>query len=160
MSPLHFNLTDRGTSPAPRKFKLDFIAEEDVGTLDFNRFFLAIYFDGNFEKKLQSSNDHTRHCPGSAQTVSPLAGVWRQSLLCYIHGVRPVGKRPALQTLLSIVYRMADLQCPENANMSLTQHSSTNLKNEIHITNVTLVHIIMYYYVFQHIMITVRRRSK
>ena len=29
---------------------------------------------------------------------------------------------------------MANLQCPENANMSLTQHSSTNLKNEIHIS--------------------------
>ena len=83
MSQLHFNLTDRGTSPAPRNwqstwdslpqprrwcqhlqghgrsdlllhinthyytllrtggFKLDFIAEGDVGTLDFNRFFLA-----------------------------------------------------------------------------------------------------------------------
>ena len=36
-------------------FKLDFIAEGDVGTLDFNRFFLAIYFDGNFEKKLQTT---------------------------------------------------------------------------------------------------------
>ena len=32
---------------------------------------------------------------------------------------------------------MADLQCPENANMSLTQHSSTNLKNEIHISTVS-----------------------
>ena len=61
--------------------------------------------------------------------------------------VRPVEKRPALQTLVSIVYRMANLQCPENANMSLTQHSSTTLKNEIHIST--------HYYVLiriQHIM--------
>ena len=32
------------------------------------------------------SNGHTRHCQGSAQSVPPLAGVWRQSLLDYIHG--------------------------------------------------------------------------
>ena len=48
--------------------------------------------------------------------------------------VRPVEKRPALQTLVSIVYRMADLQCPKNVNMSLNQHSSANLKNGIHIS--------------------------
>ena len=41
--------------------------------------------------------------------------------------VRPVGKWQALQVLVPIVYRMADLQGPENSNVSLTQHRSANL---------------------------------
>ena len=50
------------------------------------------------------------------------------------------------------MFRMADLQGPENSDVSLTQHRSANLKNGIHIST--------YYYVFLHIIITVRRRSK
>ena len=37
--------------------------------------------------------------------------------------------------LVSIVHRVAYLQCPKNANISLTQHSSANLKNGIHINS-------------------------
>ena len=46
------------------------MAEVEVGTLDVNVFFLAIYFDGYGEKKVQP----TIPGPGSAQTVPPLEG--------------------------------------------------------------------------------------
>ena len=41
------------TSIRARGFQLDFIAEGDVCTLNVNGFFLANYFDGHGEKKLQ-----------------------------------------------------------------------------------------------------------
>ena len=48
--------------------------------------------------------------------------------------IRSVGKRSLLQKLVPVVYRMADLQCPENADVSLTQHRSANLKNGMNIS--------------------------
>ena len=100
-------------------FKLDFIAEGYVGTLDVNGFFLIIYFDGHGEKKLQTTIPDiiwVQHKPfdpwwASEDKVYPIISI-----------VRPVWKRP-------IVYRMLDLQCPENADVSLTQHRSANLDN-------------------------------
>ena len=62
--------------------------------------------------------------------------------------VGPVGKRPALETLVPIVYRVADLQGPKNSDVSLTQHSSANLKNGILISthNYVLLRISAHYY--------------
>ena len=63
--------------------------------------------------------------------------------------VRPVGKRPALQTLVPIVYRMANLQGPEISDVSLTQHRSANIKNGILISTHYYVILLIsahYYY--------------
>ena len=69
-------------------------------------------------------------------------------VLLVISMVHPIGKRPALQTLVPIVYRMADLQCPKNADASLTQHRSANLKNGILISThyYVLLRISAHYY--------------
>ena len=65
----------------------------------------------------------------------------RRQVFLVISLVCPVKKRPALQTLVSNVYHMAHLQ------RALTQHSSTNLKNGIHISTyyMSLLSISTYY---------------
>ena len=62
------------------------------------------------------------------------------SMVCH------VGERPALETLVPIVYRVADLQRPEHANVSLTLHRGANLKISILIST--------HYYVLLHISTT------
>ena len=54
------------------------------------------------------------------------------------------GERPALETLVPIVYIVADLQRPKHANVALTLHRVANLKNSILISS--------YYYIFVHIL--------
>ena len=53
--PLLHIITYHYTLIRARRFQLDFIAEGDVGTLNVDGFFLAIYFDGHAEKMLQLS---------------------------------------------------------------------------------------------------------
>ena len=112
-------------------FQLDFIAKGDVGTLDVNGFFLGNpghLFDGYGEKKLQLTILNmvwAQHKPFHPWRAS------EEKVFSDISMVRPLGKRPALQTLVPIVYHMADLQGPENSDVSLTQHRSANLKKEI-----------------------------
>ena len=58
------------------------------------------------------------------------------------------GERPALETLVPIVYSVADLQRPEHANVALTLHRGENLKNSILISRYyyILLHIVTHYY--------------
>ena len=125
------------------------MAEGDVGTLNVNGFFLAIYFDGHSEKKLQQAI-----IPDIVLVQHKPFHTWRASedkVFSVMSMVHPVGKGSALQTLMSIVYSMSDLQCPETADVSLTQqcqHHSANLTNGIVIIthyNV-LLHISTHHY--------------
>ena len=121
-------------------FQLDFIAEGDVGTLDVNGFFQAIYFDRHGEKKFQPTipvivlAQHKSFYPRRESEDEVFTVV---SMVCH------VGERPALETLVPIVYRVADLQRHKHANVSFTMHRGANLKISILIST--------HYYVLLHI---------
>ena len=128
-----------------RGFQLDFIAEGDVGELDVNWFFLAIYFDGHDDQKFQLTIpdiDLAQHNPFYHLRANEDEVVTVVSMVCY------VGKRQALETLVPIVYRVADLQRPEHANVSLTLHIGATMKNSILISThyYVLLHISTHYY--------------
>ena len=89
-----------------RRLKPYFIAEGDVGTLDVNCIFLAVYFDGYGEKKFQTA------IPDIVRAQHKAFHPWRaceDKVFSVISMVRPFRKRPTLQTLVSIVNRVADL---------------------------------------------------
>jgi len=102
-------------------FQLDFIAE-DVGTLeswlDANGVFLAIHLDWDGEKNLQ-------------QTILDI--VWAQyKQFCSLRASEDnyIHVTPALQMLVPIVYRMANLKspeilmCPSHSNWRASQYKS------------------------------------
>jgi hypothetical protein len=54
-----------------------------------------------------------------------------------------IWKRPALQTLVALVYRVADLQNSEETNVSLSLQGRADLQKNI--CYYTLLHVITYY---------------
>ena len=87
-----------------KTYTTSFIAEGDVGALDVNGFFLAIYFDGHGEKKFQLAIPdivQAQHKPFYPRRASEDKVFTVVSMVCH------VGERPALETLVPIMYRVA-----------------------------------------------------
>ena len=106
-------------------FKLDFIAEGDIGALKVQRLVLAINLDRNSKKELQPSvpdvirAQYEAFHPGGASKDEILSVV---PIICF------VWERPAMKTLVPLVYCVTYLQCPVDPDVSLSQNGSANLQ--------------------------------
>ena len=108
-------------------FQLDFIAEGDIGTLEVNRLVLAINLDRHSEKELQPT------VPDIVLAQHKAFHPWRASedeVLSVVPIVRFIRERPALKTLVSLMYSVSNLQCPVDVYMSLPQYCMLNLQRE------------------------------
>ena len=116
-----------------RGFKLDFIAEGDIGTLEVHRLVLAINFDSNSKNELQPTvpdivwAQYEAFHPGGTSKDEILSVV---PIICF------VWERPALKTLVPLVYCVTYLQCPVDADVS------ANLQQPL--CYYTLLHVITY----------------
>ena len=105
-------------------FQLDVVAEGNIGTLDFNRRILAIHFDGHAEEELQSTVPDVvcaQHKPFHPRRTN-------EDEVLPIKSVElPIWERPALQTLVALVYRVSNLQYPVDDDVSFPIHGSAYL---------------------------------
>ena len=77
------------------------MAERDKGTLNVDRFFLAIYFDGHGEEKFQPTIPdivQAQHKPFYPRRASEDEAFTVVSMVCH------VGERQSLETLVPVVY--------------------------------------------------------
>ena len=122
-----------------RGFKLDFIAEGDIGALKVQRLVLAINLDRNSKKELQPSVPDVIRAQYEA--FHP-RGAGEDEILSVIPVILFVWERPALKTLVSHVYCVTYLQCPVDAYVSLSQNCTANLQKSL--CYCTLLHVITY----------------
>ena len=79
-----------------------------------------------------ASKDHTTRYQGSTQIVLPKACEWRWSILGWIHFhnmscQKAASTAESVQTLMSLVYCVTNLQCAVNAYVSRPQHCRLHL---------------------------------
>ena len=107
-----------------RGFQLDFVAEGDVGALDIDRLVLSINLDGHCEEELQSTVPDVVW----AQHKSFHPRRTNEDEVLSIQSVElPIWERPAVQTLVALVYCVANLQYAVDADMSLSLQGSADL---------------------------------
>ena len=128
--------------------QLYFVAEGDIGAFKVNRLIPAVNLDRNGEKKLQPT------VPDIVWTKNKAfhpGGASKDKVFSVVPKVFFIGERPALKPLMSVVDSVADLQCPVDANMSLSQYCRADLQQ---------CRVMAYYCILLHISNTSRRRSK
>jgi len=100
---------------------------------------LAINFDRNSKKELQPTvpdivwAQYEAFHPG---------GTSKDEILSVVPIILFVWERPALKTLVPLVYCVTYLQCPVDADMSLSQNCTANLQQPL--CYCTLLHVITY----------------
>jgi len=107
-----------------RGVQLNLVAECNIGALEVDRLILAVHLNRNGEEKFQPTVpdvvlvQHKAFNPGRAR---------EHEILPVVPMVRFTRERPALKTLMSLVNSVADLQCPVDAYVSLSQYCRANL---------------------------------
>ena len=120
-------------------FKLDFIAEGDIGALKVHRLVLAINLDRNSKKELQPTVPDVIRAQYEA--FHP-RGASEDEILSVVPVKVFVWERPALKTLVSLVYCVTYLQYPVDADVSLSQNFTANLQQPL--CYCILLHVITY----------------